>query len=211
MSENTKKTCRSSLPREHESRDHRRLPAGNHGRRQASTTPAEETENDGRIEQAVSGLLGRSLARDERGRFTFGQVKNAARSRQLYEALAPLKAETIAAVRVQLAADTDDAPVTLLNAIDAYADAHLLRKAMFAQLAQRGGPITNKGRVRGLLSAWCQFLDRELRLVQLLGLERRSRPVAMSTREWLLNDDHDANADIPSRTTADEAINTNEE
>jgi hypothetical protein len=34
---------------------------------------------------------------------------------------------------------------------------------IFMQLTQRGGPVTNKGRVRGLLSAWGAFFDRDAR------------------------------------------------
>ena len=154
----------------------------------ATDAPSAEPGNDGRIRTALDGLLSRSLARDETtGRFTHGKVTTGAESRGLFEDLAPVKADIVASVRLQLAADTDDAPPTLLHSIDAYADAYLLRKATFMQLAQRGGPVTNKGKVRGLLQAWCSFLDRELRLVQMLGLERKQRDATLSAAEWLMS------------------------
>jgi len=40
-----------------------------------------------------------------------------------------------------------------------------------------GEPVTNKGKARALLAAYLQLVDRELRLAQALGLERRARRV----------------------------------
>lgn len=153
----------------------------------ATATPARELENDGRIQAALDGLLAKSLDRDPKtGRFTHGRVTTGAESHGFFADLAPVKADIVKSIRAQLAADTDDAPPTLLALIDAYAEAHLLRKSTFMQLASRGGPITNKGKVRGLLSAWGSFFDREVRAAEKLGLVRVSRNVNESPREWLM-------------------------
>lgn len=196
---NVRKTGQSRAQREKESRatgaKTRRKSAASAdagGSQQAAAieavAPVEEIKNDGtdaRIKSALDSLLSKSLARDNKGRFVHGQVKTGAESEGLFNDLAPLKAEIVAAVRVQLAADHDDAPPTLLAVIDAFAEAHLLRKATFMQLSARGGPVTNKGRVRGLLSAWGSFFDKEIRAAERLGLQRLSRRVLESPREWL--------------------------
>lgn len=141
---------------------------------------------DPRLSATLDSLLARSLRRDAKtGRFVHGRVTTGAESRQYWADLAPLKAEIIGAVRAQLAADGDDAPPTLMALIDGYAEAHLLRRSTFLQLCLRGGPLTSKGRVRGLLAAWGAFFDRELRAADKLGLARVARPVAESPREWL--------------------------
>lgn len=150
--------------------------------------PSEEIGNDGadaRIKTAVDTLLSKSLARNEKGQFVHGQVKTGAESEGLFNDLAPLKADIVASVRAQLAIDDDTAPPTLLAVVDLFAESHLLRKATFMQLSTRGGPITSKGRVRGLLSLYASAFDRELRAIEKLGLKRLSREVPSSPREWL--------------------------
>jgi hypothetical protein len=148
-------------------------------------SPVRELGDDGPIPQVLDSVLARSLQRDQKGRFVHGAVKTGEHSERLWSELAPVKAEIVAAVRRQLAADAEDAPPTLLAIIDGFAEAHLLRKSTFMQLAQRGGPVTNKGKVRGLLQAWGAFFDREMRAAEKLGLERRSRNVNETPREWL--------------------------
>jgi hypothetical protein len=159
-------------------------------------SPSQEIGNDGtdaRIKSAVDTLLSRSLMRDEKtGRFKHGAVKHGANAEGLFSDLASLKAELVQAVRVQLAADHADAPPTLLAIVDAFCEAHLLRKATWFQLASRGGPVTSKGRLRGLLSAWSSFFDKELRAAERLGLQRLTREVSASPRDWLMQHENTA-------------------
>jgi hypothetical protein len=62
----------------------------------------------------------------------------------------------------------------------------------------QGGPVTSKGKTRGLLQAWGSFFDRELRAAEKLGLVRRARrtqtPVewleSLGEKEAPMNDDH---------------------
>jgi hypothetical protein len=146
--------------------------------------PSAEPGNDRQIQTALDGLLGRSLLRGDKGRFIAGAAKTGQHSEPFWIDLAPLKADIVTSVRAQLGADDADAPPTLLAIIDGFAEAHLLRKSTFLQLAQRGGPVTNKGKVRGLLQAWGAFFDREIRAAEKLGLVRKSRR-AQTPIEWL--------------------------
>jgi hypothetical protein len=65
---------------------------------------------------------------------------------------------------------------TLQATAEAFVEVSLLRRALFHKLAQ-DGPITGKGRLRAALTAYLGGLDRETRLAQSLGLDRKSRPV----------------------------------
>ena len=68
-----------------------------------------------------------------------------------WQQLEPAKQEIVASVRAQLAADSADAPPTLLALIDLFAESHLLRRSTFLQIANRGGAFTSKGKARALL------------------------------------------------------------
>jgi hypothetical protein len=117
--------------------------------------------------------------RDAGGRFTAGNVAAGGtleRSAAFWAAVDPAKRELAAKVRSDLAA-ADDAPQTLLGLTDAYAEVRLFRSAMFVRLVEQGGPITAKGKARALYTAYLGALDREMKLAQQLGLERRSKPV----------------------------------
>jgi hypothetical protein len=70
-----------------------------------------------------------------------------------------------------------DAAETLRGLQDAYCEARLFRSAMFVRLVEQGGPITGKGRMRALYTAYLGALDREMKLAQALGLERKPKPV----------------------------------
>jgi hypothetical protein len=147
--------------------------------------PGGERGFDGQIHAALDGLLGRSLMRGDDGRFVAGKAKTGEYADGFWRELEPVKAGIVSRVRRQLAVDDDDGRETLINLIDGYAEAHLLRKSTFMQLARRGGPVTNKGKVRGLLQAWGTFFDREMRAAERLGLERRSKAISKSPRAWL--------------------------
>lgn len=151
------------------------------------TEPAAEVATDGRIGTALGGLLARANERDAKGRFTrdnAAHLQTLEHSTQLRAALEPLKRELVTRVRLQLAADTDDAPETLLGVVDAYAEARLLRSSAFVRLSQLGGFMTAKGKARALLSTWAAAFDREMRAAERLGLVRRARRT-QTPIEWL--------------------------
>jgi hypothetical protein len=153
----------------------------------SAAEPGAELDNDGQIGAALGGLLARANERDSKGRFTrdnAAHLRTLEHSGQLRAALAPLKQELVERVRVQLGADTDDAPETLLGVIDAYAEARLLRSSAFVRLSQLGGFMTSKGKARALLSTWGAAFDREMRAAERLGLVRRARR-AQTPIEWL--------------------------
>lgn len=150
--------------------------------------PDAELAHAGRIGAALGGLLARTSERDNKGRFTrdnAAHLTTLEHSSQLRAALEPLKRELIARMRIQLCADVEDAPETLLGVIDAYAEARLLRSSAFVRLAQLGGFMTSKGKARALLSTWGAAFDREMRAAEKLGLERKARHVNESIREAL--------------------------
>ena len=166
-------------------------PTGSTSREADPEGPDPERRNDGQIQAAVDALMARSLLRNEKGQFVAGAVKTGEHSEGFWTDLAPVKANIVARVRKQLAVEDDDGRETLLNLIDGYAEAHLLRRSSFMRLCAMGGPVTNKGKVRGLLHAWGTFFDREMRAAEKLGLERRARRVKQTTRDWLLDHEHD--------------------
>jgi hypothetical protein len=149
--------------------------------------PTAELATDGLISAALDGLVARTNERDSKGRYTrdnAAHLRTLEHSTQLRAALEPLKREIVQRVRLQLAADTDDAPETLLGVIDAYAEARLLRSSAFVRLSQLGGFMTAKGKARALLSTWGAAFDREMRAAERLGLVRRARRT-QTPIEWL--------------------------
>jgi hypothetical protein len=132
--------------------------------------------------------------RDSRGRFLAGHpgpaLRHGMRSRLVATgALAsPDLLAELAAQRAELEADqggADGLSVTRRNLIPRYVELN----AILDHLAERlltEGPITAKGRTRAALSAYLAALDRQVRLAQLLGLERRARGVeSMSIHDYV--------------------------
>lgn len=139
-------------------------------------TPAEELTPAGPdVAGIVAGIETRAQ-RDGRGRFLKGgQAASIAgtRSTVLLEALAPAQRAIVDAVTADTGAGADGPPQTLRRLIDAFSQTTLLREAVFCRMA--GEPTTAKGHSRRLLAAYMQLVDRELRLAQAIGLERRSK------------------------------------
>lgn len=105
-----------------------------------------------------------------------GINKPLARSERLWAAVDGTKRELLDQVRRD-AGGIEDAPVTLQGIQECYCEARLLRTSMFLRLVDVGGPVTAKGKARALYQAWCQAVDRETKLAQVLGLDRKSRVV----------------------------------
>ena len=127
--------------------------------------------------RAALDALQQQPARDAAGRFVAGTLAagdTLERSAQLWAAVEPAKRELVERLRADLAVD-DGTATTFTGLLDAYAEARLLRHAMFLRLVDLGGPVTTKGKARSLYRAYLGALDRELKLAQALGLERRAR------------------------------------
>lgn len=128
----------------------------------------------------VLSALAQQPARDAAGHFVAGTLAGGTtleRSEQFWSAVEPVKRELVAHVRTDLAVDAGTTE-PLIGLIDAYAEVRLFRTSMFLRLVDLGGPITTKGKARALYRAYLAALDRETKLAQVLGLERRAKPVS---------------------------------
>lgn len=196
---NTKEIARSGRAEEHETRVRARVRTQESSkslRKSADfSAPASEVLPSAElapagppsVQQIIGALVAQGDRRDANGRFTSnntGHLQTLEHSAQLRAALAPIKADLVQRTRVQLGADDDDAPETLLGVIDMYCEARLLRSSAFVRIGQLGGFMTAKGKARALLATWASAFDRELRAAERLGLTRRARR-AQSPAEWL--------------------------
>jgi hypothetical protein len=102
-------------------------------------------------------------------------------------AIEPLKDEIVEQLVADFGMDGNTA-FTMSGLMDGFAEAHLLRKAMFIRMSELGGPITGKGKMRALYRAYLAALDREIKLAQLLGLERRPRQLPRTPSEALMQE-----------------------
>jgi hypothetical protein len=102
--------------------------------------------------------------------------KTLERSARFWAALEPLKRELLEQVRRDIGG-IDDAPQTLLAIQEAFVEASLFRRSMFLRLVDEGGAVTVKGKMRALYRGYLDALDRETKLAQVLGLERRKKRV----------------------------------
>ena len=138
---------------------------------------AQQVDVDACIAEAIDALSTPSVR--DGGRFT---IRNAdalstiERSAQFWAAVEPTKRELKERTGAALAVD-ESTPETLLGFLDAYAEVRLLRQGQFVRLARSGGPTTTKDKTKALYAAYLSALDREMRLAQLLGLERKAPPV----------------------------------
>ena len=93
---------------------------------------------------------------------------------------AALQAPARAAIRRRVLSDlgtTEDALTATFSAIvDRFCEASQLAAAYFVALEHAGGPISTRGRQRSAVRGYLSALEVELRLAQLIGLERRTRP-----------------------------------
>lgn len=150
-----------------------------------AAAPAEQTEPDGqRVTNHVRTALDELAQRPDRdpstGKFVRGTQAAATdsleRNSAFWTAVSDAKRELVAAASADLAVDAQSA-ITHQGLIDAWAEARLLRAAMFARMAEQGGPVTGKGRARAMFKSYLAALDREVKLAQTLGLRRQPKPV----------------------------------
>ena len=141
---------------------------------------SEPADINGGVSAALAALAARPRHDPATGRFVADNTaagNTLERSGGLWSELEPLKRELVERTSAALAVDSST-PETFVGLVDGYAEARLLRAAMFRRLVELGGPITSKGRARALYTAYLSALDRETKLATTLGLERRQKPVA---------------------------------
>lgn len=146
----------------------------------APVTPAQELQASGPdvatcVRDAVEALSGRPVHGAD-GRFLPGTpaaLVTGRHSLQLQHALEPARRALVAQVTADLGGDVDGLPATLARLVGAFSETSLLRESVFIRMA--GQPTTNKGKARAMLSAYVALVDRELRLAQAIGLERKAR------------------------------------
>jgi len=153
----------------------------------ASEAPAEPVNERVPVGPDLAGSFreARALLRSQRqrgddGRFVAGNTEAAGPmtySEQLWALVEPACRETAASVRRDLGLDGDDASEIQRGLIENYVEARLLRESLWAQLVDRGGPVTAKGNSRRVLDAYWKASDRERDRAQLLGLARRQKRV----------------------------------
>lgn len=132
------------------------------------------------VREAIESLAAKPTRDAATGQFIPGGIaagKTLARSEQWWAAVADVKRDLVARVQADAALD-GEAPETLAGLFEAYAEVRLLRQAMFIRLTELGGPVTTKGKARALYTAYLGALDRETKLAQALGTDRRQKPVA---------------------------------
>jgi len=109
-------------------------------------------------------------------------LKHGIHSRRLQEDAAPWRVEQIAGISADLG---EDVSTLKAHAIEQAGHVLVLLRFLGENLAANG-PLTGKGRQRAAMTAYLQVLDRYMRLVALLGLERRSKDVSrMSIADYL--------------------------
>jgi hypothetical protein len=116
------------------------------------------------------------------GRFVATNVEagtTLAHSEGFWAAVADAKRELLDRVRRD-AGLNGDAAETMLGLQEAYVEARLLRSSQFVRLVELGGPITTKGKSRALYGAYLAALDREMKLAQIIGIERKQKHVDLA-------------------------------
>jgi len=89
--------------------------------------------------------------------------------------------DELAAARTELRGELGDVGVVKGSLADAFVELGAVRDYLGGRLAQEG-PLTAKGRTRALLSAYLQVVDRQVRLAQVLGVERRTQGATLQER-----------------------------
>lgn len=114
---------------------------------------------------------------DARGQFVHGNTaagKTLERSAALWQFIEPAKQDLIEQINRDQAIDADSTTV-LRGLIDAYAEVRLFRASLFVRMTELGGAVTTKGKARALYRSYLSAVDRELRLADVIGKERKQK------------------------------------
>jgi len=129
------------------------------------------------VADAVETLMARPT-RDDAGRFIAGTpaaVTTGATSEQLSGLLEPARRAIVERTITGLGVDAESVSEPLRRLVEAHAEVSLQRESVFVQIGRLNGPVTGKGKLRALLGAYLSLVDRELRLAQAIGLDRRPK------------------------------------
>lgn len=85
--------------------------------------------------------------------------------------------QVLAATRQALREELGEVGIIKGSLADAFIELGAVRDYLGGRLGAEG-PLTAKGRTRALLTAYLGVVDRQVRVAQLLGLERRARNVS---------------------------------
>lgn len=114
-----------------------------------------------------------------RGRFLAGcpgpALRTGEHSALVRSGAADGREDAVAAARLELRAQLGDVGVVKGSLSDSFVELDAVRNYLGGRLAAEG-PLTARGRTRALLSAYLAVVDRQVRLAQVLGIERRNRP-----------------------------------
>lgn len=137
----------------------------------------------------------RSRVRDPKtGRWTLangGRLETGLHAESFWTDLEPARALIMQGVRVQLGLDEEfDGRAVLAGVIGGYAEAQLIRRSEFLQLARLEEVPTSAPKQRRRqherrrvhLTNWSMAFDRELRSALAIGLEKKARPVSIN--DW---------------------------
>jgi hypothetical protein len=118
--------------------------------------------------------------RNHRGQFMAGhpgpRLTTGEHSRLVRAGVVTGDIAVLAAARTELREELGNVGVIKGSLADAYVELDAVRNYLGGRLA-REGPLTTKGRQRALLTAYLGVVDRQVRLAQVLGVERRVKDV----------------------------------
>jgi hypothetical protein len=95
--------------------------------------------------------------------------------------------DVLTAARLELRGELGDVGIVKGSLADAFVELGAVRDYLGGRLASEG-PLTAKGRTRALLSAYLAVVDRQVRLAQVLGVERRAQSLPRTPSEALMQE-----------------------
>ncbi len=117
----------------------------------------------------------RATGRDTRGRFIAGhpgpRLTTGQYSQLVRSGAATGQTDVLATARLQLRGELGDIGVIKGELADSFVELAAVRNYLGDRLGAEG-PLTSQGRTRALLRGYLAIVDRQVRLAQVLGLER---------------------------------------
>ncbi len=104
-------------------------------------------------------------------------LKTGEHSRLVRSGIVNGQGEAMAGARRELRKELGDLGIVKASLADAFVELDAVRNYLGGRLGAES-PLTTKGRQRALLTAYLGVVDRQVRLAQVLGIERRARRVA---------------------------------
>jgi len=185
-SRNTQQNADSERAQDIESRAPRRK--GPKSLRQSRVSKRAERAGETAGELALVGPHSKDTNRNALGRYIAGNdghLSVGTYSEKRWTALqAALREEHVNILRAKGFTE-DDADPVMSKVVDGFNQAVVMMNSYFEFLASTGGPVSVKGRTRRACEGWSKAADRVHKFAMALGLERKSRRVNESVREFL--------------------------